>query len=87
MHSRFLSKMLLTLLATTCAWGQQSGSCANLANFKAENVEITKAASSGGTLTAPMVDGVNTFGTPNTVVPKPISAKVQGGKLTLMLEA
>ncbi|MGB6476580.1 MAG: DUF6351 family protein, partial [Candidatus Sulfotelmatobacter sp.] len=36
--------MLLTLLSTTCAWGQQSGSCANLANFKAENVEITKAA-------------------------------------------
>ncbi len=44
MHSRFLRKMLLTLLSTTCAWGQQSGSCANLANFKAENVEITKAA-------------------------------------------
>jgi hypothetical protein len=44
MQSRFLRKMLLTLLSTTCAWGQLSGSCANLANFKAENVEITKAA-------------------------------------------
>jgi hypothetical protein len=44
MHLRFLRKMLLTLLSTTCAWAQQSGSCANLANFKAENVEITKAA-------------------------------------------
>ena len=35
--------MLLILLSTGCAWAQQSGSCANLANFKAENVEITKA--------------------------------------------
>jgi enterochelin esterase-like enzyme len=43
MHSRFLSKMLLTLLSTTSAWAQQSDSCANLANFKDENVEITKA--------------------------------------------
>jgi hypothetical protein len=44
MHSRFLSKILLTLLSTSCAWAQQSGSCAKLANFKAENVEITKSA-------------------------------------------
>lgn len=40
----------------------------------------------GETLTAPKVDSVNTFETPNTVVPKPVSAKVQGGKLTLKLE-
>jgi alpha-N-arabinofuranosidase len=40
----------------------------------------------GETLTAPKVDSVNTFDAPNTVVPKPISAKVQGGKLTLSLE-
>src|SRR5690242_21735455 len=44
MHSRFLSKMVLAFLSTTCAWAQQPGSCANLTNFKAENVEITKAA-------------------------------------------
>ena len=41
---------------------------------------------SGETLTAPKVDSVNTFDAPDTVVPKPISAKVQGGgKLTLTL--
>jgi hypothetical protein len=44
MHSRFLNKMLLAFLSTTCALAQQPGPCANLANFKAENVEITKAA-------------------------------------------
>jgi alpha-N-arabinofuranosidase len=41
---------------------------------------------SGETLTAPKVDSVNTFEAPNTVVPKPVSAKVEGGKLTLKLE-
>jgi len=40
----------------------------------------------GETLTAPKVDSVNTFDAPNTVVPKPVSAKVQGGKLSLKLE-
>ena len=41
---------------------------------------------SGETLTAPKVDSVNTFNAPNKVTPKPISAKVQGGKLTIKLE-
>src|SRR5690242_13880016 len=40
----------------------------------------------GETLTAPKVDSVNTFDAPNTVVPKPFSAKGQAGKLTLKLE-
>ena len=40
----------------------------------------------GETLTAPAVDSVNTFDAPKTVAPKPISAKVQGGQLTLTLE-
>ena len=40
----------------------------------------------GQTLTAPDVDSVNTFDAPNTVVPKAISAKIEGGKLTLKLE-
>ncbi len=39
----------------------------------------------GETLTAPKVDSVNTFGAPNTVIPKPVSAKMQGGKLPLNL--
>ena len=43
-------------------------------------------AASGETLTAPKVDSINTFDAPNTVAPKPISAKAQGGKLILKLE-
>lgn len=52
---------------------------ANLAGIAAKSA-------SGQTLTAPKVDSVNTFDAPNTVVPKPISAKIQGGKLALKLE-
>ncbi len=40
----------------------------------------------GQTLTAPKVDSVNTFDAPSTVVPKPISARLQDGKLALSLE-
>jgi alpha-N-arabinofuranosidase len=40
----------------------------------------------GETLTAPQVDSVNSFETPNTVVPKPIAAKVQGNILSLKLQ-
>lgn len=40
----------------------------------------------GETLTAAKVDSVNTFETPTTVVPKRISAKVEGGVLSLKLE-
>src|SRR5579863_7668928 len=47
---------------------------------------IRAKSASGHTLTAPKVDSVNTFDAPNTVVPKPISATVQGGKLVLKLE-
>jgi alpha-N-arabinofuranosidase len=47
---------------------------------------LTPKSAAGETLTAPKVDSVNSFATPNAVVPKPISAKVQGGKLALKLE-
>jgi alpha-N-arabinofuranosidase len=50
------------------------------------DVDITGVAvksAKGETLTAPAVDSVNTFTAPNSVVPKPISATVKGGKLTL----
>src|SRR5271165_3499166 len=40
----------------------------------------------GETLTAPKVDSVNTFEAPNTVVPKPISANIAGGKVSVKLE-
>lgn len=47
---------------------------------------MTAKSATGETLTAPKVDSINTFDAPNTVVPKPVSAKVQGGKLSLKLE-
>ena len=47
---------------------------------------ITAKSASGEILTAPKVDSINTFDEPNTVVPKPVSAKIQDGKLALKLE-
>ena len=47
---------------------------------------VTPRSAAGETLTAPKVDSVNTFEAPNTVAPKPISAKVQGGTVALTLE-
>lgn len=41
---------------------------------------------SGEFLTAPKVDSVNTFEAPNTVTPKPLSAKAVNGKIILKLE-
>lgn len=54
-------------------------------------IELTLAgvnakSAAGETLSAPKVDSVNDFGAPNSVVPKPISAKAQDGKLILKLE-
>jgi len=46
---------------------------------------MTPKAAAGETLTAPRVDSVNTFEAPNTVAPKPVAAKVQGGTLSLTL--
>ena len=39
----------------------------------------------GETLTAPKVDSVNSFETPNRVVPKPIATRVQGNMVSLKL--
>ena len=47
---------------------------------------ITAKSAAGETLTAPEVDSVNTFAAPGTVVPRPVMAKVQGGKVALKLE-
>jgi alpha-N-arabinofuranosidase len=38
------------------------------------------------TLAAPRVDSVNTFEAPQTVAPRPVAPKVQGGTVTLTLE-
>jgi len=54
--------------------------------IEAKFTGITAKAASGTTLTAARVDSVNTFDTPNTLLPKPIAAQVQSGKLTLKLE-
>jgi alpha-N-arabinofuranosidase len=51
---------------------------ASIAGMNAKSV-------TGETLTAPKVDSVNTFDAPNTVVPKPISAKAQNGYLVLQV--
>jgi alpha-N-arabinofuranosidase len=47
---------------------------------------VSAKSATGETLTAPKVDSVNTFDAPSTVVPKPVSAKAAGGKLTMKLE-
>lgn len=48
--------------------------------------DIKPRTATGETLTAAKVDSVNSFEAPNTVKPKPISVKVEGGKLRLRLE-
>jgi hypothetical protein len=52
----------------------------------AELAGLAAKSASGETLTAPTVDSINTFAAPKTVVPKPISVKVQDGGLTLTVE-
>ncbi len=56
------------------------------AEFEASILGVTAKSAAGETLTAPRVDSVNTFDAPNIVVPKPISARVQDGKLLLKVE-
>lgn len=63
----------------------------NVNPSEAVEIEVSLAgrmvkSAAGETLTAPKVDSVNSFEAPNTVVPKPISAKLEGGKLSLKLE-
>jgi alpha-L-arabinofuranosidase len=47
---------------------------------------ITPKSAAGEMLTAPKVDSVNTFDAPDTVIPKPVMAKVEGEKLILKVE-
>jgi alpha-N-arabinofuranosidase len=58
----------------------------NAVEIEANISGINATSATGETLTAPKVDSVNTFDAPNAVKPKPISAKVQGNKLTIKLE-
>jgi alpha-L-arabinofuranosidase len=58
----------------------------NPVKIEADLAGMTVKSAAGETLTAPAVDSVNTFETPNTIAPKPIPVKVQGSKLTLKVE-
>ena len=58
----------------------------NAVEIEANLTGVNANSATGETLTAPKVDSVNTFATPNAVTPKPISARVQGGKLTIKLD-
>jgi alpha-N-arabinofuranosidase len=57
----------------------------NSALFTADIAGVTAKAALGETLTADKIDSVNSFEAPNAVVPKPFSAKPQGGTLVLTL--
>jgi len=51
-----------------------------------KTIGMSAKSATGETLTAPKVDSINAFDKPNTVVPKPVSAKANNGKLILNLE-
>jgi len=53
------------------------------AEIEATVTGIAPKSATGETLTGTDVDSVNSFDTPNAVIPQPISAKIQGGKLAL----
>jgi len=55
----------------------------NPVTIDADMPGITATAASAETLTGAAVDSINTFASPNTVVPKPAAVKIQDGKLLL----
>ena len=58
----------------------------NSVDIEATVTGIKPRSASGETLTAPKVDSINTFETPTMVTPKPISVKVEAGKVSLKLQ-
>ena len=66
----------LWLAITNVDPGQPAEVVVTIAGLKARSA-------SGETLTAPRVDSVNTFDAPQTVQPRPVTAKVQDGRVTL----
>jgi hypothetical protein len=72
MRSQFLRKMLLAFVSASCSWAQPSNSCSSLLNFKAPNVEITKAAEIAAGTTEP-----NQWG-PGHSAPLPAYCRVEG---------
>jgi alpha-N-arabinofuranosidase len=57
------------------------------AQIDAQITGIRAQTASGTVLTADRVDAINTYEKPNTVAPRPISARVQNGRITLTLPA
>ena len=72
MHWQFIRGFLFSSLLVSCAWSQQPSSCESLTNFKAENVEITKAAPIAAGTTEP-----NPWG-PGHSAPLPAYCRVEG---------
>jgi alpha-N-arabinofuranosidase len=81
----------LDALAAKDAAGKLWLSITNLDPNRPAEVEVelrgyTARSAAGETLTAEKVDSVNSFDAPRTVAPKPASASVQAGKLSLKLD-
>lgn len=72
MHSSFPMKALLALFLVASALGEEPNACANLANFKAPNVEITKSSAIRAGTTEP-----NSWG-PGHSGPLPSYCRVEG---------
>ena len=57
----------------------------NPVTIDADTTGITAKSASAETLTGAAVDSINTFASPNIVVPKPTAVKIKDGKLSLTL--
>jgi alpha-N-arabinofuranosidase len=56
------------------------------AHIEATVAGLAATSAAGDTLTAARVDSVNTFDAPKTVAPRPVSATVQNGRISLQVE-
>jgi alpha-N-arabinofuranosidase len=75
-------------IAAKCADGKLLLEITNLdaenpVTIDADTTGITAKSASAETLTGAAADSINTFASPNTVVPKPAAVKIQDGKLSL----
>jgi alpha-N-arabinofuranosidase len=80
----------LDAIAARDAAGKLWLAVTNIDPVRSASVDINVAGSKvkqaqGETLSAPKVDSVNTFAAPSMVVPKPLSGRVSGGKISLTL--
>ena len=73
MRSQGLAAIILMVSLSPCVLAQQTSVCANMMNFKAAGVEITKAAQLPDGNTEP-----NPFGIPGRTSPRPAYCRVEG---------